>query len=345
MCVEWRGAWPLRAARELCVALAFRLLTAALTWPYALRLRDAVVDEGDPYLVTWIMWWDYHQTFRDPLRLFHANAFYPLQYTLAFSEHCYGLALPFFPLYALGLRPLTVHAVALFLGFALSGYGAFRLARTLAGSEGVAWVAGIAFAFVPFRFFLMSQLVYLFAPWPPLLFEALVLFARARTRGRAAWLGAAFFMTGLTCVSFFALALVPLGVGSALLLTRYRIWRDGAFWRRGAVALGLAALALVPFTLPYYFVSKLYGFRRSVEDVKAGSARLTDWLAVPARNKLWGALGGALRDRARFYLFPGLLTPLLALAALLPPRATKGETDDVRRASSPRRRLTAKLDA
>src|SRR5919205_150483 len=179
MCVEWRGAWPLRAARELCVALAFRLLTAALTWPYALRLRDAVVDEGDPYLVTWIMWWDYHQTFRDPLRLFHANAFYPLQYTLAFSEHCYGLALPFFPLYALGLRPLTVHAVALFLGFALSGYGAFRLARTLAGSEGVAWVAGIAFAFVPFRFFLMSQLVYLFAPWPPLLFEALVLFARA----------------------------------------------------------------------------------------------------------------------------------------------------------------------
>src|SRR3712207_8212878 len=59
------------------------------------------------YLVTWIMWWDYHQTFRDPLNLFHANTFYPLSYTLAFSEHCYGLALLFFPLFALGDRKST----------------------------------------------------------------------------------------------------------------------------------------------------------------------------------------------------------------------------------------------
>src|SRR5215218_6145243 len=314
-----RSRWA-RMARELAVVLAFCLLTAALTWPYVTRLRDAVVDPGDPYLITWIMWWDYHQTFRDPLNLFHANTFYPLRYTLAFSEHCYGLALLFFPLFALGLRPLTVHAVALFLGFALSGYGAFRLARTLTGSEGAAWVAGVAFAFVPFRFHLMSQAVYLFSAWIPLVFEALVLFARGRGRGRAAWLGASFFMLGLTTVSWFALALVPLGLCGAVLLTRYRLWRDGAFWRRGAAALGLASLALLPFMLPYYLVSKLYGFRRSVEEVKAGSARLADWLAAESRNKLWGALGAALREGARFRLFPGLLTPLFALAALTPAR-------------------------
>src|SRR5215212_9508427 len=217
------------ALREPLVVLAFCLFTSLLTWPYVTRLRDAVVDPGDPYLVTWIMWWDYHQTFRDPLNLFHSNTFYPLRYTLAFSEHCYGLALPFFPLFALGLRPLTVHAVALFLGFALSGYGAFRLARTLTGSEGAAWVAGIAFAFVPFRFHLMSQLVYLFSPWLPLVFEALVLFVRRRSWRRAAWLGAAFLMTGLTSVSFFALALVPLALAGALLLTRHRLWRERDF--------------------------------------------------------------------------------------------------------------------
>src|SRR5688572_25642711 len=92
------------ALREPLVVLAFCLFTALLTWPYVTRLRDAVVDPGDPYLVTWILWWDYHQTFRDPLNLFHANTFYPLRYTLAFSEHCWGLALPLFPLFALGLR-------------------------------------------------------------------------------------------------------------------------------------------------------------------------------------------------------------------------------------------------
>ncbi|HEX8339040.1 MAG TPA: hypothetical protein VF621_20130, partial [Pyrinomonadaceae bacterium] len=311
------AAWRVRPLRELAVASAFCLFTALLTWPYVTRLRDAVVDPGDPYLVTWIMWWDYHQTFRDPLNLFHANTFYPLKYTLAFSEHCYGLALPFFPLFALGLRPLTVHAVAMFLGFALSGYGAYRLARTLTGSEPAAWVAGVAFAFVPYRFHLMSQLVYLFTPWLPLVFEALVLFVRRRGRKRAAWLGFAFFMTGLTSVSFFAFALVPLGLCGAVLLTRHGLWRDREFWRRGAAALGLAALALVPFMLPYYVVSKLYGFKRSIEEVKANSAWPRHWLSAENRNKLWFGMGESMEGGARFKLFPGLLMLLFSLAALL----------------------------
>jgi hypothetical protein len=330
--------------RELLVVLAFCLFTALLTWPYVTRMRDAVVDPGDPYLVTWIMWWDYHQTFRDPLHLFHSNTFYPLRYTLAFSEHCYGLALPFFPLFALGLRPLTVHAVALFLGFALSGYGAFRLARTLSGSQGVAWVAGIVFAFVPFRFHLMSQLVYLFSPWLPLVFEALVLFARRRSRSRAVWLGFAFFMTGLTSVSFFAFALVPLALAGVVLLTRYGLWRERDFWRRGAVSLGLASLALVPFMLPYYLVSKLYGFKRSIEEVKANSAWPVHWLSVENRNKLWFGMGESMTDGARFKLFPGLLPVLFSLAALLVVEPLK-RREHAHEPSGASRRLLARLDA
>ena len=132
--------------RESLVVVVFCIFTALVTWPYVTRLRDVVVDPGDPYLIAWILWWDYHQTFTDPLNLFHANIFYPLKYTLAFSEHSYGISMLFFPMYALGFRPLTVHAVALFMGFALSGYGAFRLGRTLTGSSAVGWVSGIIFA-------------------------------------------------------------------------------------------------------------------------------------------------------------------------------------------------------
>jgi hypothetical protein len=73
--------------------------------------------------------WDYHQTFTDPLHLFNANIFYPLKYTLALVSS-YGIAMLSFPLYAIGLRPLTVHAIAEFLAFALNGYCAFRLGRT-----------------------------------------------------------------------------------------------------------------------------------------------------------------------------------------------------------------------
>lgn len=303
-------------AREILIVLAFGLFTAALTWPYVTRLRDAVVDTGDPYLVAWILWWDYHQTFTDPLRLFHANTFYPLKYTLAFSEHSYGIALLFFPLYALGLKPLTVHAVALFMSFALTGYGAFRLGRTLTGSAGVGWVAGIIFAFVPYRFNLMSQVPYVFSPWIPLVFEALVLFVRERSKTRAAWLGCAFFMSGISTISWFTFTLVPFVLYTAILLTRYGLWRDRNFWRRGGVALATAALAMLPFMLPYLLASRLYGFKRSIDEIKAQSAWPIHWLSVENRNKLWNRMGESITEGWKFKLFPGLLPILFSTAAL-----------------------------
>src|SRR5689334_13011494 len=104
--------------RELLIFIAFCVLTAVMTWPWVLHLRDAVADRGDPYMIAWTLWWDCHQTFHDPLHLFDANVFYPYKYTLAFSENDYGLALPFFPLFALGVRTLTVNTIATFLGFA-----------------------------------------------------------------------------------------------------------------------------------------------------------------------------------------------------------------------------------
>ena len=44
--------------REILIVLAFCFFTALLTWPYVTRLRDAVADAGDPYLVAWILWWN-----------------------------------------------------------------------------------------------------------------------------------------------------------------------------------------------------------------------------------------------------------------------------------------------
>jgi hypothetical protein len=303
--------------RELGVIFVFCLFTAILTWPYVTRMRDVVVDTGDPYLITWIMWWDYHQTFTDPLNLFHANVFYPLKYSLAFSENSYGIAVLFFPLYALGLAPLTIHAIAMFLGFALCGYGAFRLGRTLTGSVAVGWVAGIVFAFIPYRFNQMSQVAYLFSPWIPLVFEALVLFVRERSRPRAVWLGFAFFMNGLTTISWWNFSLIPLVLAGAILLTRYGLWRERKFWRRGAVAIGAAIILLLPFFVPYFIASRLYGFKRSIAEIKENSAWPSHWLSVEPRNRLWFRMGEGIAEGWKFKLFPGLLPILFSLAALL----------------------------
>src|SRR5688500_3221646 len=305
-----------RVSREAAVLLAFCLLAAVMTWPWVVNLEDAVADTGDPYMIAWALWWDYHQTFRDPLSLFHATVFYPYRYTLAFSENDYGVSLLFFPLFAAGARPLTVHSVATFLGFAFSGYGAFRLTRTLTESRGAAWVAGFVYAFIPLRFEALAHLHYLFAGWMPLLLEALVLFARRQSRRRAVWLGAAFVMNALTCVTWMVLTLAPLALTAALLVARERaLLRERDFWLRGGVAVGSAALLLLPFLLPYYRVSEAYGLKWQAWEFAANSPTPWHWLAASPRLKLWAGLGEATPGGHK--LFPGLLPPLLALAGLL----------------------------
>ncbi|MBA2705411.1 MAG: hypothetical protein H0U60_16350 [Blastocatellia bacterium] len=300
--------------RDIFPFIVFIGLTVVMTWPWARMIRDAVPDPGDAYLNSWILWWDYHQTFHDPLNLFQAPILFPYHYTLAFSENNYGIAMLFFPLFALGMRPITVQGFAELLGFILSGYGAFRLARTLSDSDGMAWVAGIVFGFAPYRFHQLGHLNYMFCGWIPLLLEALVLFARQRTWRCAIWLGIAFTMNALTCVHWFVLTLIPLGLSGAFLLTRYRIWRDRDFWLRGATCLVVAGLVLLPFLLPYQKVSQMYGIIRTSQESAVFSASVGNWLSADPANKIWRGFG-PWPEAGERALFPGMLPLLLMIAA------------------------------
>ena len=328
--------------REALVFLAFLALTVAMTWPWAKHLRDHASDAGDPYLNSWILWWDFHQTFHSPFHLFDGNVFFPYKLSLAFSEHNYGLALPLFPLFALGLRPLTAQGILTLLGFAFSGYGAFRRGRARTGSTGAAWGAGIAFAFVPYRFGQLPHVNYLFAGWIPILFEALVLFVRERSPRRAAWLGAAFFLNGLAVIHWLVLTLVPLAAIALVLAFRSGADRDRAGWKRGALAVGVAGIALLPFLLPYQRAAKLYGFTRGIEETRDFSAQPHDWLNADPRNHIWRGFSEFPTPGERA-LFPGLLLLALPLAALL--LTPRGDAAAAEPAPTPDPRVLRALDA
>jgi hypothetical protein len=304
-----------RAARDFGVLVIFVLLTVVMTWPWAAHMRDTSFDAGDSYLMSWTLAWDFHQTFHDPLRLFDSNNFFPYRYTLALSEHLWGIALLFFPAFAAGLPPLTVHGLAMLFGFALCGFGAFRLARTLTGSTAGAWVAGVAFAFVPYRFHQLVHLPYVFAGWMPLLAEAVVLFARRRSWPRAAWLGLAFFMSGVSSIHWFLLGSVPTAAFAAILL----FFDEPAArreWGRAAASVGAASLLLVPFFLPYQRVQALYGLERGSGEAAFFSASPIHWLTPDFNLKLWRGMGQN-PARGEFCLFPGFLLLALALIGTL----------------------------
>ena len=305
-----------RVLRDALVIAAFLVLTVAMTWPWATDVRRHCPGPGDPYLVSWILWWDAHGTFTQPLRLFDANIFFPHRDTLAFSEHCYGIALPFFPLLLSGVAPLTVHGIAMLAGFALSGFGAFRLARTLTGSTGAGWIAGLAFGFALYRFAQLTHLPYAFTPFMPLILEALVLFAREASRKRAAWLGFAFLMNGLTAVHWLILTALPLLLSGLVLLAPERRLLSREVAVRGGAALALAGLCLVPFLLPYARVAEREGFVRAEAEARFYSAHPSDWVRPHTRIRPWWP-GTAPRNRGERNLFPGVAVPLLAAAALV----------------------------
>ena len=330
--------------REFIIFGLFVLLTLVMTWPWVTHLRDATTDPGDPYLNSWILWWDYHQTFHNPLHLFDGNIYFPYRYSLAFSEHNYGIALLCFPLFAAGLRPLTVNGIATLLGFAFSGYGMFRLARTITGCTGPAILAGLTFAFAPYRFEQIFHLNYLFAGWIPVLLEALLLFTRTRSRKAAVWLGVAFLMNGLTCVHWFVLTLIPLALSAAFLLFHYRAWRDLAYWKRAIPAVCAAGLALLPFFVPYKRAGELYGFVRSAEDALIYSATYSDWLVGSFLNKMWSTLHASARKGERA-LFPGVVPVAIATFALVGALLHAWGARSVDVLKRPHRKTTLILDA
>jgi hypothetical protein len=293
-------------AREIAVAVLFLLLAAAMTWPLAANLSSAVAQPDDPFLSTWTLDWDYHAAVHH-LPLFDANIFHPARLSLAFSENLVGIAVLFFPLFAAGVAPLTIHNLAILLGFAACGYAMYALARYATGCTGAAIVAGIAYAFVGFRFHHLPHLHIVWAAWLPLLLLALLALAEKPTVPRAAAFAAVFAMNGLTALHWLAFGSVAV-VAAALAVGRTR-----RFWLLFAASLAAATLILLPFVLPYVRVASLYGMTRTYAETLPNAAiQWRDWFQPSYLSKVYGRFADSEAIGHERTLFAGFLTYILA---------------------------------
>jgi hypothetical protein len=308
-------AGPPRRRREAAFAAIFFLaVTVLMTWPQAAHLGDALTDIWDAKLNARILQWDFHQTFHDPLRLYQLNFFYPSRDVLAFSENLWGVSLFGFPLLAAGASPLANYNVLLLLGMFLSAWSAWALAREVTGDPIASAVAGLVFAFLPWRF---SQLPHLQFQWAPFLCLTLLFLLRYLDGGRprdAVLFGAAFAWNALCNVhyAFFGALLVAVALAVAILQGRGNRRR----WLGALLAAAAGALVFLPFALPYREASALYGMRRYWGEVLAFSGRWTDFLSAGSRNRLYGPLTKAWRG-AEGDFFPGLVPVFLAAFAVV----------------------------
>lgn len=313
-----------RILREIGIFTAFLVLAVVLTWPFAKNIHTVVPDMGDPLLNTFIIDWGLHSFTHNPLGLFDAPFYQPAIYTLAYSENLTAVALLMLPFHLLGAAPLTVYNIAFLLGFALAGYGASVLARVCGRSLFASMVAGVFFAFCPFKFDHLAHIQIIWSGWLPLMFAALFVYWRGPTAGRAALLGAAFVMNGLTNIHWLLFGSFTLA--ATIVLLSIIEWPD---WKKLAgvvAALVIGSAILLPFLIPYRVVSKAYSMQRSPDEVMFYSATWQDWLFASPRSLLYGQIPNGMETHGERFLFPGVVPLFLALAALFMVAPKPGRT-------------------
>jgi hypothetical protein len=297
-------------------ALAYTLLTVAYSWPLPINLMRGVAhDPGDPILNAWILWWT---TKAVPLTeaWWNAPMFYPAPGTFAFSEHLLGQAFISAPLIALTGSPLFGYNVTLLATYVLSGLGAYFLAYTLTKRHDASFVAGLAFAFAPYRVAQLPHIQVLTSFWTPICLAALHRYDREPSAKWAGLAAGAWLMQSLSngYYMFF------LSVLLALWFAWFAIGRWS--WAKLARLAGfflVAGMLMLPVLLAYQHILKdTYGFSRHLGTIQDYSADIGALLHASDDVWLWGWLHAIRKPEGE--LFPGLTIVVLSLFAVFAAR-------------------------
>ena len=336
-----RDRWRWLRHEWTLAVLGGLLLAVVLTWP-TLRHPASTIpgDLGDPTLQAWQLAWAGHGVLTDPSNLWDSNTFYPERYTYAYSDTLLGYA----PIGMLGsgfTAALVRYNITYVLVFALAFVGAYALTRQLGSGRWGAAVAGVGWAYAPWRLAHAGHLNILSIGGIAL---SLAMLARGHgwslrhgyrpERRRpgwalAGWLVAAWQITlgfgiGLPLV-YFLLAAVLVAAGCY----GWSWWRRRErppFGRRllaadlaGGAIFGTVTLLL---GLVYLHVVDLNPqAQRTLDWTKLFSPPLSGFVTAPADSWLWGEPHAAAREQLTWppemALLPGMTLIGLAAAGLL----------------------------
>jgi hypothetical protein len=304
---------PLSPKRQFLALGGFLLASLFYTYPLVTApTRAHRLDSPDAMLNGWIVSWCLHQLPRDPTHLFDANIFFPERGSLAYSENLLTGALFASPAALFSDSPILLFNVALVLAFVATAYATFVLARDVTADGWSGALAGILFAFAPYRFAHIPHLQLELAFGIPMI----LYFARRTLREDDRVVGP----IGL-------LAAIPLTFGSSVYYSVYaatalpliafpelRRRTRGSRFRPGLrllLACALGTIVTLPLVLPYW--SKLSaGTVRSLDAAAGFAASPLDYLS----SFSW--LHAFLPETAE-PLFPGFVALGLAGLALVRP--------------------------
>ena len=296
------------AVSAACYAVITAFFARDLVWNLA---GGVAGDQGDPLFVAALLHWNATTI---PLTdgWWQFPIFEPTRDTLAFSEHVLGLSPLATPLHWMTGDAVITYNLVTLLTFPLCGLAMFALAYRLTRSSAAAFLAGLAFAFAPYRISHLPHLQMLAFFWAPLAILGLHAYIES---GRRRWLvlyGAAWMLQGATN----GYALVFLSVFVAFWVLWFVVTRGN--WRALAAIAATtlaAALPLAPIVAKYVSVHGLHGFERDLAEMRFYSADLSAVLCAPPRLTFWGWLRIGCRPEGE--LFPGIAAAAACLLVLV----------------------------
>ncbi|MEO8682705.1 MAG: hypothetical protein ABI665_26895 [Vicinamibacterales bacterium] len=303
-----------RIGLGLAVVLVFSLLTAVMTLPQVRHLRTLVPNSDDPLLSIWRISWIAHILPQSPADLLNGNIFYPEKRTLAYTDSVLLEGFAAAPLIWAGVPAVAAYNLLVLGCITLSGAAMFLYASRLTGSAHAAWLAGIVFAFVPFRFDHFPHLELQATMFLPLALwwceRMLATGDRRDLYGFAAAIVAQVY-SGIYYAVFLVTALA--------FVLPFRIMsvsseRRRALVKPAVIATLVAVVIVAPYLSAYVLNRDLLG-DRSLTDVRRYSATWSNYLAALEGNLVHGRWSAAF-GRSERRLFPGALAIGLALIGL-----------------------------
>jgi hypothetical protein len=304
--------------------LIYLAAAVAMTWPLALGLhRDIPWDLGDSVLNCWILQWGADHIlrflagdFRALSGYFNGNIFYPEPLAIAYSEHMTTQVLQILPVYAVTKNVVLCYNLLFLSTFVLSGLGTYLLVRELTGSPRAALVAGLLYAFAPYRIGQFSHVQVMSSQWMPFALYAFRRYFDTRRLWPLAGAAAALVAQFLSC-GYFLMYFAPLAAAYVLYEIADRgAWREWRMWGALAAAAAAVMALTVPFLLPYVEL-RARGFGpRPFEEVVHYSADVYSYLVAHEAQRFWGWFVRAY-PKPEGDLFPSLTPVLLALVGVL----------------------------
>ncbi|MEU1754200.1 hypothetical protein ABZ436_16235 [Micromonospora matsumotoense] len=333
-------SWRLARHEWTLAALAALLLAVVLTWP---TLRDPAStipqDTGDPTLQAWQVAWGGHALLTNPFQVWHSNTFYPEPYTYAYSDTLLGYA----PFGMIGDGPVAAvvrYNLLYMLTHALALFGAYALARQVGAGRAGAAVAGVSFAYAPWK---LAQAGHLHVLSIGGIALALAMLARGHgwslrhghrpDRVRPGWVVAGWAVAAWQVTLGFGIGL-PFAYVLGVLCLGSAVTYGVVWWRRRARpavprrllladlagGIGFAGVTLA-MAAPYFeVVARNPSGRRTVAQIEMFSPPWRGFVTAPPESWLWGERHEAARATLGFpgemTLLPGVVLLSLAMAGI-----------------------------